>query len=81
MENDVVLSVRDLVVQFTLRGQVLPVGGIREKILAARRAGATDIILSTENRRDVDDIPAAYLDGLTIHYVDTVADVMEQALQ
>ena len=67
--------------EITLRGQVLPVGGIREKILAARRAGATDIILSTENRRDVDDIPAAYLDGLTIHYVDTVADVMEQALQ
>lgn len=67
--------------EITLRGQVLPVGGIREKILAARRAGATDIILSIENKRDVNDIPAAYLDGLNIHYVETVAEVMEEALQ
>ena len=54
---------------------------IREKLLAARRAGATDIILSSDNRRDVDDIPAAYLEGLNIRYVDTVADVVENALQ
>lgn len=67
--------------EITLRGQVLPVGGIREKLLAARRAGATDIILSSDNRRDVDDIPAAYLKGLNIRYVDTVADVVENALQ
>ena len=67
--------------EITLRGQVLPVGGIREKLLAARRAGATDIILSSDNRRDVDDIPAAYLEGLNIRYVDTVADVVENALQ
>lgn len=67
--------------EITLRGQVLPVGGIREKLLAARRAGATDIILSSDNRRDVDDIPAAYLEGLNIRYVDTVADVVENTLQ
>lgn len=65
--------------EITLRGQVLPVGGIREKILAARRAGATDIILSEENRRDIDDINERYLTGLNIHYVETVGDVLDLA--
>jgi ATP-dependent Lon protease len=59
---------------------VLPVGGIREKILAARRAGVTDVILSNDNRRDIADIPAHYLTGLTMHHVDTVAEVITQAL-
>jgi ATP-dependent Lon protease len=66
--------------EITLRGRVLPVGGIREKILAARRAGVTDVILSNDNRRDIADIPAHYLTGLTMHHVDTVAEVITQAL-
>lgn len=64
----------------TLRGRVLPVGGIREKLLAARRAGVTDIVLCSENRRDVDDIPANYLTGLSLHYVDTLQQVLDFAL-
>lgn len=63
----------------TLRGQVLPVGGIREKLLAAKRAGVTDIIICSENRRNVEDIPQEYLEGVTFHYVDTLADVIKAA--
>lgn len=66
--------------EITLRGKVLPVGGIKEKILAAKRAGITDIILSVDNRKDVVDISDNYLSGLTFHYVDTVMDVIELAL-
>lgn len=66
--------------EITLRGKVLPVGGIKEKILAAKRAGITDILLSEENRRDVDDINARYIDGLTFHYVSTVMEVLDFAL-
>ena len=64
----------------TLRGRVLPVGGIREKLLAAKRAGVTDIIVSTANRTDVQDIPPRYLEGVTMHYVDTIPEVLEIAL-
>ncbi len=66
--------------EITLRGKVLPVGGIKEKILAAKRAGITDIVLSAENRRDIEDIPANYVNGLTFHYVDTVDQVLSFAL-
>lgn len=66
--------------EITLRGKVLPVGGIKEKILAAKRAGIKTIILSAQNRRDVEDIPAKYLTGLTFEYIDTVADVLATAL-
>lgn len=66
--------------EITLRGKVLPVGGIKEKILAAKRAGITDIILSSENRRDVEDINDRYVAGLTFHYVDTVLDVIKNAI-
>ena len=66
--------------EITLRGKVLPVGGIKEKILAAKRAGITDIILSNENRRDIEDIHERYLKGLTFHYVETVEDVLDFAL-
>ena len=66
--------------EITLRGKVLPVGGIKEKILAAKRAGITDIILSGDNKRDVADIPAEYTEGLTFHYVDTILDVWSIAL-
>lgn len=66
--------------EITLRGKVLPVGGIKEKILAAKRAGITDIILSAENRKNIDDISAAYVEGLTFHYFEKVIDVIEFAV-
>ena len=66
--------------EITLRGKVLPVGGIREKILAAKRAGITDIILCEDNEKDITEIPAAYLQGLQFHYVQTVTDVWNIAL-
>lgn len=66
--------------EITLRGKVLPVGGIKEKILAAKRAGITDIMMCKENRKDVEDIPQVYLKGLTFHYVEDVQDVWAFAL-
>ena len=66
--------------EISLRGRVLPVGGIREKILAAKRAGITDIVMSVRNRRDIEDMPYAYRDGLTFHYVDTIPEVLAIAL-
>lgn len=66
--------------EITLRGKVLPVGGIKEKMLAAKRAGITDIILSADNRKDVEDIDEKYRTGLTFHYVNTVAEVFAIAL-
>ena len=66
--------------EITLRGKVLPVGGIKEKILAAKRAGITDIIICHDNRRNIDDIPQKYLTGVTFHYVDTIKDVLDFAL-
>lgn len=66
--------------EITLRGKVLPVGGIKEKILAAKRAGITDIILSKENAKDIQEINERYLKGLTFHYADTVEEVLDFAL-
>jgi ATP-dependent Lon protease len=66
--------------EITLRGKVLPVGGIKEKILAAKRAGITDIILCQENRKDVDEIKAVYLKGLKFHYVNDIMEVLSIAL-
>lgn len=66
--------------EITLRGRVLPVGGIKEKILAAKRAGIDTIILSADNERDINDIPANYRDGLTFTYVKSVAEVIDHAL-
>ena len=66
--------------EITLRGKVLPVGGIREKILAAKRAGIKDIILSEENRKDIEEIKPSYLKGLRFHYVNDVREVLEFAL-
>jgi ATP-dependent Lon protease len=66
--------------EITLRGKVLPVGGIKEKILAAKRAGITDIMLSEENRKDIDEINDIYLKGLKFHYVKTILDVLDFAL-
>ncbi len=66
--------------EITLRGEVLPVGGIKEKILAAKRAGIKEIILCDKNRQDVEDIHADYLKGLTFHYVTKMREVLDLAL-
>lgn len=66
--------------EITLRGRVLPVGGIKEKILAAKRAGIKDIILCVENKRDIEDIKDVYLKGVTFHYVRDIREVLEIAL-
>ena len=66
--------------EITLRGKVLPVGGIKEKILAAKRAGITDIILCEDNRKDIDDIQEMYLKGVSFHYVADIKDVIAFAL-
>ena len=62
--------------EMTLRGRVLPVGGIKEKILAAKRAGVTSIVISEDNRKDIEDIKPIYVEGLEFHYVNTIADVI-----
>ncbi len=66
--------------EITLRGKVLPVGGIKEKILAAKRAGIVDIILCKENKKDIDEIKSTYLKGLKFHYVNTIKEVIDIAL-
>ena len=66
--------------EMTLRGKVLPIGGVKEKILAAKRAGITDIILCEDNRKDVEEIPEKYLTGLTFHYVKDIQEVIDFAL-
>jgi len=66
--------------EITLRGKVLPVGGIKEKILAAKRAGITDIILCADNQKDIDEIKASYLKGLKFHFVNDIMEVVDFAL-
>ena len=66
--------------EITLRGKVLPVGGIKEKILAAKRAGITDIVMCRENEKDINEIPEVYLKGVKFHYVENVQDVWRFAL-
>lgn len=66
--------------EITLRGKVLPVGGIKEKILAAKRAGIEEIILCQENKKDIDNIPEIYLKGLKFHYVSDIREVLDIAL-
>ncbi len=66
--------------EMTLRGKVLPIGGVKEKILAAKRAGITDIILCEDNRKDVEEIPEKYITGLTFHYVKDIQEVIDFAL-
>ena len=66
--------------EITLRGKVLPVGGIKEKILAAKRAGITDILMCQENQKDIEEIPEIYLKGVNFHYVENVQDVWKFAL-
>jgi len=66
--------------EITLRGKVIAVGGIKEKILAAKRAGITDIMLSEENRKDIEEIKDEYIKGLNFHFVQTIDDALEFAL-
>ena len=66
--------------EITLRGKVLPVGGIKEKILAAKRAGIKEIMLCRENEKNIKEIPSQYIEGLTFHYVETIDDVIAYAL-
>ena len=66
--------------EITLRGKVLPVGGIKEKILAAKRAGIKELILCQENKKDIEEIKPDYLKGLAFHYVDDIRQVVDLAL-
>ena len=66
--------------EITLRGKVLPVGGIKEKILAAKRAGISEIILSADNKKNLEEIKDEYLKGLNFHFVNTIHDVLKYAL-
>ncbi len=66
--------------EITLRGKVLPVGGIKEKLLAAKRSGINEIILSSQNKKDVAVINEQYLENMTFHYVDSMHEVIDIAL-
>ena len=66
--------------EITLRGDVTPIGGVKEKLLAAKRAGITDLILCHDNRRDVEDIEATYLEGLNFHYIGQMTEALPLAL-
>ena len=66
--------------ELTLRGKVLPVGGIKEKILAAKRSGINEILLSKQNRKDILEINEKYVKGMTFHYVETLKEVIDIAL-
>jgi ATP-dependent Lon protease len=66
--------------EITLRGKVLPVGGIKEKILAAKRANIKELILCHENKSDIDEIKAEYIEGLTFHYVKEMSEVLKIAI-
>jgi ATP-dependent Lon protease len=67
--------------ELTLAGRVLPIGGVKQKLLAAHRAGLTEVIVPARNEPDLDDVPADVRDGLTIHVLADVADVLDMALR
>ena len=67
--------------EITLRGKVLPVGGIKEKVLAAHRAGITTVILPRRNERDLEDVPEELREGMTFVFVDSAEEVLPQALE
>ena len=66
--------------EISLRGRVLPIGGVKEKILAAKRAGITDLVLCIDNKKDVEEISAQYVEGLTFHYFRNVSEVLDYVL-
>ena len=76
-KNRMVKSALAMTGEMTLRGRVLPVGGIKEKILAAKRSGIHTIVISEENRKDVEDIKEIYIKGLTFVYVKNIQEVIE----
>ncbi len=80
MRGEVVRSDLAMTGEITLRGKVLPVGGIKEKVLAARRAGIREVVLPTRNRKDLVDIPAPLQEGMTFHFVENVDEVIQLAL-
>ena len=67
--------------EISLRGKVLPVGGVKEKVLAARRAGVTDVILPARNRDDLTDIPAILRKDINFHFVEEVHEILDLALR
>ncbi len=67
--------------EITLRGEVTPIGGVKEKILAAKRAGITDILLCHDNRRDIEEIEPVYLEGLQFHYINEISEALPLALE
>ena len=67
--------------EVTLQGRVLPIGGVKQKVLAARRAGLTEVILPARNADDLDDVPEEIRDEMTFHTFDSIADVLETALE
>ena len=67
--------------EITLRGKVLPVGGVKEKVLAARRAGVKEVVLPRHNQNDLEDVPQPVRDELTFHFVDTIEDVLALGLE
>jgi len=81
LRGQAVMSGLAMTGEMTLRGRVLPVGGIKEKILAAKRAGVHTIVISEDNRKDIEDIKPVYIDGLTFHYVQNIKDVIDFIFQ
>lgn len=71
--------VSSLLGEISLRGKVLPVGGIKEKVIAAKRAGVDTVILPNDNRKDFDDLPQVVKDDVTVHFADTYEDVYRVA--
>jgi ATP-dependent Lon protease len=66
--------------EITLRGRVLPVGGIKEKILAAKRAAIKDVVLSIDNKKEIEDIKPGYIKGITFHYIAEMTEINNLAL-
>ena len=79
-ENNTILSIRDLSVRFSLRGRVLPIGGLKEKSLAAHRIGIKNIIIPKDNQKDEEEIPAAVREQLHFIPVADVGEVFENAI-
>ena len=67
--------------EVTLNGRVLPIGGVKQKLLAAQRAGVTTVFIPKRNEPDLDDVPAEVLEALTVHPVSDVAQILAQALE
>ena len=77
LRGEAIISGTAMTGEMTLRGRVLPVGGIKEKILAAKRAGVHTIVISEDNRRDIEDIKPVYVEGMSFHYVKTIDEVID----